>query len=537
VNGARLLRQATRHRPDVAIQLRLGGYILQAPRFAKNDAMKVRSTRTGYRAIWLLLLAAGLGPVQAATPGRTEPPGPAVPERFSAAELYPAATVQSAVVADEAWWKVFGDPVLDAIVAKARESNSSIHEAAARLEQSRALLRGAAAARKPQVGGGGSASQRTGPLVNEAGQGGRLLNSGAILSYEIDLLGRLSKSERAVRLDAEASAELLRHARLLVEADTVQTYFEICALNEERSILAKAADDQGATLKILEQRERNGLATRLAVNRARAEIAAVRSDIDDLDRRRAELAANLGLLMGEAPSTLAVPARLGTPPVIPPDIPSAVIARRPDISAGLRSVEAARARIGVAKVSWLPSLSLTGAQGFASPSLGSLLSSATQNFGLGFLFSIPGLDGGRHKARVRSARADLSLASAEYSTQLLTALRDVDNQLSAVRILGDRAATLRSIADDDELLARMLHARYANGLISQLDYVEGLRDVLDHQRTAVQVNIERYVATIGLIRALGGGWGAPQPGPERLASGGSAAGAATSAQPATTATR
>ena len=116
---------------------------------------------------------------------------------------------------------------------------------------------------------------------------------------------------------------------------------------------------------------------------------------------------------------------------------------------------------------------------------------------------------------MRSARADLSLASAEYSTQLLTALRDVDNQLSAVRILGDRAETLRSIADDDEILATMLQARYANGLISQLEYVDGLRVILEHRRTAVQVNIARYVATIGLIRALGGGWGAPGSGSAR----------------------
>lgn len=469
------------------------------------------------RGVWLLLLLTGLSPVQAAKPRSADLPKPAIPERFNAADRYPAATVPAVSLADEAWWKIFDDPVLDGFVEKARKSNGSIQEAAARLAKSRALLRGAAAARNPQLGGGGGASQRTGPLINEAGQGGRLIYPSASLSYEIDLLGRLSKAKKAARLDAAASADLLRHARLLVEADTVQTYFEICALDEERSILAKAADDQGAALKILEGRERNGLATRLAVNRARAEVATLRSDIDDLDRRRAELASGLALLMGEAPSDIAIPGKLGTPPIIPSDIPSAVIARRPDISAGLRSVEAARARVGAAKVSWLPSLSLTGAQGFASPSLGSLLSSATQNFGLGFLFSVPGLDGGRHKARVRSARADLSLASAEYSTQLLTALRDVDNQLSAVRILGDRAETLRSIADDDDILATMLQARHANGLISQLDYVDGLRVVLEHRRTAVQVNIARYVATIGLIRALGGGWGAAPPGPDRLA--------------------
>jgi outer membrane protein, multidrug efflux system len=469
--------------------------------------MMVSGSAARHSGFALLAFIVGLGSAQAATPRATNLPN--LPESFNAAERYPAATVLNASLPDEAWWKIFNDPVLDAYVERARKSNSSIQEAAARLEKSRALLRGAAAARMPQLGGNGGVSQYSGPLINESGQSGRLIYPSATASYEIDLLGRLSKAKRAARLDAAASADLLRHARLLVEADTVQTYFEICALDEERSILAKAADDQGATLKILEERERNGLTTRLAVNRARAEVATLRSDMDDLERRKAELVSNLALLMGEAPSDIEIPGKLGTPPVIPSDIPSAVIARRPDISAGLRSVEAARARVGVAKVSWLPNLSLTGAQGFASPSLGSLLSSATQNFGLGFLFSIPGLDGGRHKARVRSARADLSLASAEYSTQLLTALRDVDSQLSAVRILGDRAETLRSIADDDDILAKMLHARYANGLISQLDYVDGLRTVLEHRRTAVQVNIERYVATIGLIRALGGGWGTP----------------------------
>lgn len=483
----------------------------------KSNAMTISSFSASCSGMAAFLLLAGLSSAQAAKPGPAELPKPTIPERFNAADRYPAATVPAASLADDTWWKIFNDPVLDGFVEKARKSNGSIQEAAARLEKSQALLRGAAAERNPRLGGGGSASQRTGTLVNEAGRGGGLLNSGATLSYELDLLGRLSKAKKAARLDAAASADLLRHARLLVEADTVQTYFEICAIDEERSILAKAADDQGSTLKMLEERERNGLATRLAVNRARAEVATVRSDIDDLDRRRAELVGGLALLMGETPSDIAIPGKLGTPPIIPSDIPSAVIARRPDISAGLRSVEAARSRVGVARVSWLPSLSLTGAQGFASPSLGSLLSSATQNFGLGFLFSIPGLDGGRHKARVRSARADLTLASAEYSTQLLTALRDVDNQLSAVRILGDRAETLRSIADDDRILATMLQARHANGLISQLEYVEGLRVILEHRRTAVQVNIARYVATIGLIRALGGGWGAPPPTAAQLA--------------------
>ena len=209
--------------------------------------MTVSGSAARYSGFGLLLPSwPASGPAQAAKPRATDLPKPAIPERFNAAERYPAATVPAASLADEAWWKIFNDPVLDAFVEKARKSNSSIQEAAARLEKSRALLRGAAAARMPQLGGNGGASQRTGPLINESGQSGRLIYPGATLSYEIDLLGRLSKAKRAARLDAAASADLLRHARLLVEADTVQTYFEICALDEERSILAKAGGRSAA---------------------------------------------------------------------------------------------------------------------------------------------------------------------------------------------------------------------------------------------------------------------------------------------------
>src|SRR5687767_8004110 len=111
--------------------------------------------------LWLALLAIGLGPVQAAKPRSSDLPKPAIPERFNAADRYPAATVSPAL-ADEAWWKIFDDPRLDAFVDKARKSNGSIQEAAARLEKSRALLRGAAAARMPQLGGNGGVSQRSG---------------------------------------------------------------------------------------------------------------------------------------------------------------------------------------------------------------------------------------------------------------------------------------------------------------------------------------------------------------------------------------
>jgi len=495
----------------MAIQLWLGGCSFLEASLIRVPLVMRSASR--FNALWLAPLAASFASAADCKP-RPPLPTPAVPDRFNSATRYPAATVQAASLADQPWWKIFNDPTLDDYVARALDHNGTIQEAAARLEKSRALLRGAKAARMPQIGGGGGASQQAGPLINAAGGGGTLLNSGLSLGYEIDILGKLSKAQKAARLDAEASADLLRSTRLLVAADTVQAYFEICALDEERSVLASSARDQRSALAIVEKKLGNGLSNRFEVTRARSEVATIESDLAEIDRRRAELVNGLALLMGEAPSDLAVKGKLGDPPIVPADVPSAIIARRPDVAAGLRGVEAAEARVGAARASWLPSLALTGQRGFASSALQTLLSSATSSFGLNLLFSIPGLDGGRHAARVRAARADLQLASAEYGTQLLTALRDVDTQLSAVRILGDRAETLRSVAEDDRNLAGILQSRYANGMISQLDYVDGQRTILEHRRTAVQTNFARYVATIGLIRALGGGWAAP--GPEQV---------------------
>lgn len=406
------------------------------------------------------------------------------------------------------WWTIFGDPALDTLIARAQKSNSNIQEAAARLSQARAQLRGARAAQLPQVAIGGNASRQTGPLINAAGGGGTLLSLGASLSYEVDVLGRLSKTKKAARLDADAADKLVQSARLMVEADTAQAYYEIRTIDEERALLDSAIASEQKALAIVEARIRNGFAAELEQMRARGQLATLTSERLALDRRRGEVEHSLAFLMGEAPSALNISGpTLNAPPPIPADIPSAVLARRPDVAAADKKLGAATLRVGVAKTSWLPQLSLTTSRGYASSSLGTLLQSATQNFGLGFLLSLPFLDGGRRAAAIKSANADVELAAAEYRTQILTALRDVEDQLSAVRLLGDQAGALDEAGVANARARAITQARFGNGLISQLELIEASRTQLEGARDAIQNKFARYVATIGLVRALGGGWG------------------------------
>lgn len=435
----------------------------------------------------------------------TSPSPSSTPSSFYQA---PANIPPTPLPADDKWWAVFADPVLDQLIDRAEQGNTDIQLAVARLSQARAQLRGAAAEQLPQLSIDGNASKQTGALINAAGGGGALYSLGGNLSYELDVLGRLSKTKKAARLDADATSELVRAAQLFIQTDTAQAYFEIRTLDEERAMLAGAAANERAALEILEERARNGLVSELDVVQARGALATINADLLALDRRRAEVEHGLAFLMGEVPSNLNIGGTaIAPPPQIPADIPSAVLARRADIGAAERRLGAATLRVGVAKASWLPQLSLTGSRGYASPSLGTLLQSATQNFGVGFLLSLPFLDGGRRAAAVKRAKADVEVAAVEYRAQILTAFRDVENQLSAVRLLDDQSSVIATASAANLRAKDITEARHRNGMISRLAVLEANRTQLQSARDAIQNKFARYVATIGLVRALGGGWG------------------------------
>jgi multidrug efflux system outer membrane protein len=198
----------------------------------------------------------------------------------------------------------------------------------------------------------------------------------------------------------------------------------------------------------------------------------------------------------------------GLPPQVPAGIPSTVLARRPDVSAAQRAMLAAEARVGVAQKAWFPDVSLTASGGFASTNLGDVLKWSARSWGIGALLSLPVFDGGRRVAGVQSANAQWDAAAASYREQVLTAFKDVEDQLSALRLLRQQADS-QAVAVDASARATVLsNARYRNGYVSQLELLDARRSELSNRREALQVRAAQYRATVGLIRALGGGWSA-----------------------------
>lgn len=416
------------------------------------------------------------------------------------------AAAPSQVQSQDAWWSVFADPVLDQLVEQAGRNNSSVQVAAARLTQARALLRASAADRLPQVELGAGAVRQQNSTTGNRPQ--TVVSVGANVAWELDLIGRLSLASDAASLDARSREALLRSTQLLVQAQVAQSYLQLRALDAERMLVRSTVQAYGNTLRLTEVRFREGDVAELDVARVRTELASTESEALALDRRRAELEHALAVLVGEVASRFEVqPADWATAlPVIPAGVPSTVLVRRPDVSAAQSSMQAAQARAGVAKAAWFPSFSLTATGGYAAPEISDLFKLSTRAWGVGALLSLPIFDGGRREAGVASANAELDIALANYREQILVAFREVEDQLSALRLLaGQSEAQSRSVTSAARATL-LSDSRYRNGLVSQLELLDAQRSELRSRREALQVRAAQYLATVGLIRALGGGW-------------------------------
>ena len=408
------------------------------------------------------------------------------------------------------WWKAFADPVLDDLVQRAGRNNASIQVAAARLTQARALVRAADAERLPQLGISGGAGRQDGLPLAPAGRPATLTRIGADLSYEVDLFGRLAQASGAARLDARSREALLQGTRLLVQAEVAQAYLALRATDAERALVRGTVTTYVEALKLTERRFNAGDVAELDVTRARTEVAATESEAIALDRRRAELEHALAVLVGEAASSFQVRETAWDTalPVVRAGLPSTVLARRPDIAAAQDTLLAEQQRVGVAKAAWFPDIVLTASGGHASPEIADLFRWSARAWGVNALLALPIFDGGRREAGIERARGEMDVALARYREQVLVAFREVEDQLAALHMLADQFdAQARAVSAASRTTA-LSEARYRNGLVSQLELLDAQRSELRNRRQALQVRAAQYQATVGLIRALGGGWDA-----------------------------
>jgi len=255
-------------------------------------------------------------------------------------------------------------------------------------------------------------------------------------------------------------------------------------------------------------RYEGGIGTDLDVTRAETEVASAESAAIGLGQRRAELEHAIAVLVGKAPAefTLAANPLNLAPPEIPSGLPSELLARRPDVAQAERLLAARNAEIGVAKAAYFPSIRLTGALGFDSVELGDLLRSGSLAGSLGAGVSLPLFDGGRIKGNVDRARAAYEENLAQYRSRVLGAFKDVEDALSGLRILADQAQAQARALSSAQKSAEISTTRYEAGLVIFLEVVDAERTRLATQQLATQIDGQRLVLSVALIKALGGGW-------------------------------
>src|SRR6202035_3536188 len=258
------------------------------------------------------------------------------------------------------------------------------------------------------------------------------------------------------------------------------------------------------------------LSSELEVKQAETLLNQTKAQGQALDVQRSQLEHAIAVLEGKAASDFSIPRSSfsGLPPTIPSGLPSELLARRPDIAEVERYVAAANAEIGIAKTAALPNISLTGLAGFESTNLASLFNWQNGIASLGASALMPVFTGGRVRAGVDQAWAVYRQSLAQYQKTVLTAYQEVEDQLAALRILaGEAQSTADAVAAAQQAETIALN-RYRSGLVSYLDVVYAQTALLANQRTATQIGGQRIVATVVLIKALGGGWlGVPaQPG-------------------------
>jgi multidrug efflux system outer membrane protein len=437
------------------------------------------------------------------------PPQTAAPAQFKEVAGWSPATPRDGE-ARGTWWEAFNDPVLNDFENRAEAASPTLAAALARYDQARAAVRSSQADLYPQVGVGGDASRnrlsRARPLSTGSAPTYNEYSLGGSIDYELDLWGRVRNTVAANRAEAQASEADLTSARLSLQASVADAYFRLRGLDAEAQLLDRSVAAFSRALDLIETRHRGGIVSGIDVNRAKTVLGNAQAQVASVANERAATEHELAALTGALPSDFSVnpDIRPLNAPILPIGTPSELLQRRPDIAAAERRVFAANAQIGVARAAYFPSLTLGASGGWQSTG-SDLLSSPSSFWSLGPLSTLVTLfDGGRRKAEVNISRARYEEISADYRSTVLTAFREVEDSIAAIRYLSSEAQAQEQAARAAQRTSQIAMSRYREGASDYLDVVTAQTDALDAERAYLSAQTRRMQASVSIIRAMGG---------------------------------
>ncbi|WP_254515963.1 efflux transporter outer membrane subunit [Novosphingobium sp. G106] len=390
------------------------------------------------------------------------------------------------------------------------KENDDLEIAATRVAEARAQLAAARGAQLPvlQAAGAGGRTRSVNPFgmdVKQWAAQGELQTS-----FDLDLFGRLANSTAAARASLLATVYSRDTVRLAVVTAVASTYIQLRTADARLDILKRTLGARSDTLRLIRRRAEAGYGSQLDFAQAEAEYEATAQAIPPVELAIARLENGLSILLGRAPAPIARGKSLDeiTLPVVPVQLPAAILRRRPDLAASEQQIVAADHALDVARAAFMPNISLSASGGFVSSSL--LPDDPLSIYSLGSSILAPIFNGGRIKAQADGAAARRDQAAFAYRRAALTAFREVEDGMASIQRLGEQEAALSRQRGALARTQSLAFRRYKEGYSPYLEQLDAERSLLSSDLALVQNRSDRLIAAISLYQALGGGW---QPSP------------------------
>ena len=435
-------------------------------------------------------------------------------------QALPSSGVEAPTPIDVSWRSFFVEPRLRGTIELALANNRDLRVAALNIERARAQYGIARASLFPTVeaGAGGSRSRTPGSLSTggEARIGSQYSADLGLTSYEIDLFGRVRNLGESALQSYFQTEETRRSTQISLIASVATAWLQLAA-DEQRLLLARnTLESQRKSFDLVQRSHRLGAQSGLALAQAQSTVDSARADAAAFDSQVEQDRNALALLVGAMPpadllpaapaSDTAAPADAARLLVPPPDLPSSVLNRRPDVRAAEHALRASNADIGAARAAFFPRIALTASAGTASSTLSGLFAGGSQAWSFAPSISVPIFDGGANRANLRVAEAQQKIQIATYEKAVQTAFREVADALAATDTLRREEAARLALVERSRQALQLAQARYRAGVDDHLRYLDAQRSAFASESAWIEVSSQRQMALAGLFRVLGGGW-------------------------------
>lgn len=419
------------------------------------------------------------------------------------------------------WWEIYQDQELNALEERVDVDNQSLKAATARFSEARALVEEFRAKRLPEINAGGDAmvdrlSRNKGNAPTAANSDFNDFTVGLSAAWEPDLWGRVRTIIAASVQQAQASAADLEGVRLSLHAELAVDYLTLRSLDHESAVLHDSVEAYNKALQITEDRYKGGMAPRIDVEQARTQLEATQAQETDLAEGRAHYQNAIAVLTGQLPENFSIAPKVHAmlPPAIPLGVPAQLLERRPDIAANERRMALANSQVGLAHAAFYPQVILSGAIGMQSKHLSNWYDAPSRYWAVGPIVAQSIFDGGRRRAALAQSIASYDEAVANYRESVLSAFQQVEDNLTSLHVLEEEQQRQVRAVDSARRAEELSLHRYEGGLVTYLEVVHTQTVQLENERVSIGIERRRMLASVALIRALGGGWQAstlPQP--------------------------